>query len=67
MDAFEGFVRGGLELRGIAVDETDLAVMRAADGIYGPAIRALLEADLAAAAPEVGPDPSRPPREPGAA
>lgn len=67
MDAFESFVRGGLELRGIPVDETDLAVMRGADGVYGPAIRALLDAELAGVAPETALDPSRAPRDPSAA
>ncbi len=66
VDAFESFVRCGLELRGIAVDETDLAVMRGADGVYGPAIRALLAADLASVAPEPALDPSHAPREPAA-
>jgi hypothetical protein len=66
VDAFESFVRSGLELRGIAIDETDLAVIRAADGVYGPAIRALLEVDLAGVAPEIALDPSRAPREPTA-
>jgi len=63
VDAFEGFVRAGLDLRGIPADESDVAVMRAADAVYGPAIRRLLDADLAGAMPEVGLDPSGPPRE----
>lgn len=62
MDAFERFVRAGLERRDTPVDETDIAVMRAAEAVYGPGIRALLDADLGGAAPEIGLDPSAPPR-----
>ena len=64
MDAFERFVRGGLELSGLAVDDVDLAVIRAADAVYGPGLRALAAADLRAVTPEVDLDPSRPPRAP---
>ena len=63
MDTFERFVRSGLELRGIAVDDTDVAVMRGADAVYGPAIRRLLDADLREEGHEPGLDPGRPPRE----
>ena len=62
MDAFERYVRAGLELNGIAVDDVDIAVMRAADAVYGPGMRALAAADLREVLPEVDPDPSRPPR-----
>ena len=62
MDAFEQYVRSGLELRGTEVDEVDLAVMRAADAVYGPGIRALDEADLRDVLPEVDLDPGRAPR-----
>ena len=31
---------------GYDVDESELAVMRVADGVYGPQLRALIEADL---------------------
>ena len=62
MDAFEQFVRSGLELRGVAVDDVDLAVMRAAEAVYGPALRALAEADLRDVLPEVDLDPGRAPR-----
>lgn len=61
MDAFEQFVRAGLELAGHAVDETDLAVMRAADSVYGPAMRALGQADLSGVWAELDFDPSRAP------
>ena len=64
MDAFERFVRAGLELNGLPVDEVDIAVMRAADAVYGPGMRALAEADLRGVFPEVDLDPARPPRTP---
>ena len=44
-------------------DDVDLAVMRAADAVYGPAMRALAEADLRDVMPEVDLDPGRPPRQ----
>jgi hypothetical protein len=64
VDAFERYVRAGLELAGEPVDEVDLAVMRAADAVYGPGMRALAAADLSAAMPEHDLDPSRAPRTP---
>lgn len=62
MDAFERSVRAAFELRGETVDDTDLAVMRAADAVYGPPIRALMEADLSQLPTEPGLDPRRSPR-----
>jgi len=61
MDAFEQHVRAGLGLLGYDVDESELAVMRVADGVYGPQLRALVEADLAHVWAEPDPDPSRAP------
>ena len=61
MDAFEQHVRSGLELLGYEVDEAELAVMRVADGVYGPQLRALVEADLRAVWQETDLDPSRAP------
>jgi hypothetical protein len=61
MDAFEQHVRAGLELLGHDVDETELAVMRVADGVYGPQLRALVEADLRGSWHEPDLDPSRAP------
>ena len=61
MDAFERFVRSGLELAGVEVDDTELGVMRAADMIYGPGMRALADADLAEAWEEAALDPGRAP------
>jgi hypothetical protein len=61
VDAFEQHVRAGLELLGYGVDEAELAVMRVADGVYGPALRSLAEADLTHVWPEPDLDPARPP------
>lgn len=61
MDAFEQHVRAGLELAGVTVDDTELAVMRAADKAYGPGFRALAEADLRDVMIEADLDPSRAP------
>ena len=46
MDAFERYVRAGLELSSTPVSDVDLAIMRAADSVYGPHFRALQEANL---------------------
>jgi hypothetical protein len=62
VDALETYVRAGLELAGDEVDEVDIAVIRAADAVYGPAMRALDEADLTHVMPEPALDPSRPPQ-----
>ena len=64
MDAFEQHVRAGMELAGMTVDDTDLAVMRAADAVYGPGFKALAEADLRDVVLEADLDPSRAPRTP---
>ena len=61
MDVFEQHLRAGLELLGHDVDETELAVMRVADGVYGPQLRALVEADLRGIWQEPDLDPSRAP------
>jgi hypothetical protein len=62
VDAFEQYVRAGLEQAGMTVDETDIAVMRAADAVYGPGFKALAEADLRDVVLEPDLDPSRAPR-----
>lgn len=54
-------MRAGLALLGHDVDAAELAVMRVADGVYGPRLRALVEADLRAVWPESDLDPSRAP------
>ena len=61
MDSFEQFARAGLELAGLEVDDVDLAVMRAADATYGPALRALDAADLSGVRTEPDMNPGRPP------
>lgn len=61
MDAFERHVRSGLELAGVELEEFELGVIRVADAVYGPALRALAEADLASVWHERDLDPGRPP------
>lgn len=61
MDSFERYATGGLELAGIPYEELDLQIMRVADSIYGPPLRALQAADLRHVEPEPDLDPSRPP------
>jgi hypothetical protein len=61
MDAFEQHVRAGMELAEQAVDDTDIAIMRFADAIYGSQVRALLAEDLSEVKPELDFDPSRAP------
>jgi len=63
VDPFEAFARAGIELAGMQVDEIDLAVMRAANDSYGPALAALDAADLREIRTEPDMDPSRPPRD----
>ena len=58
---FETLVRLALGRYGIVVDEVDLAVMRAAESVYGPPRDALLAADLSDVPPEHDLDPSRAP------
>jgi hypothetical protein len=62
-DQLAKFARIALERAGVEADDTDLAVIRAADAVYGPDRAALLAADLSAAPIEHGLDPSRPPAE----
>jgi hypothetical protein len=60
-EQFDTFVRVTLGRYGIAVDDVDLAVMRAAEATYGPGRDALIAADLSAIPPEHDFDPSRAP------
>jgi hypothetical protein len=60
-DEFATFVRSALARAGMATDETDLAVIRVADAVYGPDRAALMSADLSGAPVEHDLDPSRPP------
>jgi hypothetical protein len=61
VDAFEQFARGGLAWLGMEADETDVQIMRYIDQVFGPELRALLEADMSAWWPENDLDPSRAP------
>jgi len=63
-EQFDTFVRVTLGRYGIAVDEVDLAVMRAAEATYGPGRDALIAADLSGIPPEHDLDPSRAPNLP---
>jgi hypothetical protein len=60
-DEFAIFVRSALARAGTEVDETDIAVIRVADAVYGPDREALMSADLSGAPVEHDCDPSRPP------
>jgi hypothetical protein len=62
VDAFERYVRAGLELAGDDIDETEMRIVRLADGAYGPEMRALEAADLSDVWPEPDLDPGRAPR-----
>jgi hypothetical protein len=62
MDTFERYVRAGLELQGAEVDDVDLAIMRAADAVYGPGFEALQSADLSHVWSEPDLDPGHPPK-----
>jgi hypothetical protein len=59
--AFEAYVRNGLGTLGIEPDEIDMAVIAAADGVWGTAMRELMAADLHDIEPEVDPDLSSAP------
>ena len=61
MDAFEQFVRAGMELAEQDVDDTDIAIMRVAESVYGSHVRALMNEDLREIKPELAFDPSRAP------
>ena len=61
MDAFEQFVRAGMELAEQDVDDTDIAIMRVAEAVYGSQVRELLAEDLREVKPEHDFDPSRAP------
>jgi hypothetical protein len=61
VDAFERFVRAGMELNGEGIDDTEIAIMRVAEAVYGSQVRALLAEDLREIKPELDFDPSRAP------
>jgi hypothetical protein len=58
---FDTFARAALARMGVAADDIDLAVMRAAESVYGPDRDALMAADLSGIPREHDFDPSRPP------
>jgi hypothetical protein len=60
-DAFERFVRGGLEGFGLTPDPAELAVIKAVDAVYGDQMRALMHLELADVESELEIDLSRPP------
>jgi hypothetical protein len=62
-DDFETWARATLAHYELEADDVDLAVMRVAEQVYGPARDALMAADLSGVAPEHGLDPSRSPFE----
>jgi hypothetical protein len=61
VDAFEQWVRGAAEVRGIEVDETDVTIIRYIHGVYGPHLSALQAADLTGVWEEPDLDPGRAP------
>lgn len=61
VDAFEQYVRGGLERAGVPVDPVELDIMRFIDNLYGPELSALAEADLRGIWTEIPLDPGRAP------
>jgi hypothetical protein len=61
VDVFEQFARGGLAWQGLSADDTDVAIMRYIDVIFGPELRALMTADMHGLWPETDFDPSRAP------
>lgn len=60
-DRFDELARATLARFGVAVDDLDLEVMRAAERLYGPLRDAMLIADLSDVEPEIRFDPSRAP------
>jgi hypothetical protein len=60
-DQFEAYVRLALARYGVTADDVDVAVMRAAEKVYGPDRDAMLAADLSDVPPEHDLDPSRAP------
>ena len=60
-EGLEEFVRGGLARLGIEPDGVDLAVIAAADRIWGSQVDALMAAELDEVEPEPTPDLSSAP------
>jgi hypothetical protein len=60
--AVAAYLGAGFELLGLKAREDEIAMIRAADGLYRPLIERLLEAELDGIDPEPGVDVSGPPR-----
>lgn len=61
MDAFEQWVRGGLEQAGLEVTDLDVQIARVIQSIYGPELQSLAAVDMNGLWPEADLDPSRAP------
>jgi hypothetical protein len=61
VDAFEQFVRGGMERAGLPLEDWEIDIMRFIDGAYGPELELLMAADMQGLWPEHDLDPSRAP------
>lgn len=61
-DGFQAFARAGLARLGVEANDTELAIMEAADALYRDRVDALMEADLDGVEPEPEIDLGRPPR-----
>ena len=55
------YVRGGLERAGLPLEDVELEIMRFIDGLYGPELAALGEADLKGIWTEIPLDPGKAP------
>ena len=61
MDAFEQWVRGGIEQSGLEVTDVDIQMARFIQELYGPELQALIAEDMNGLWPEADLDPSRAP------
>ena len=61
MDAFEQWVRGGLEQAGVECTDLDVQIARFIQQVYGPELQALGELAMTGIWPEPDLDPSRAP------
>jgi len=61
VDAFEQFARGGMQWLGLDPSDTDVEIMRYIDMVFGPEMKALMEADMSDWWPENVFDPGRAP------
>lgn len=61
MDAFEQWVRGGLELAGVGAEDVDVQIAAFIQQVYGPELEALVAENMNGLWPEPDLDPSRAP------